>query len=227
MIRSKCDWDWDWDPIWTKKSNLGLYISGNQTMALLYKSAATTMLNRPTIPPCVNIRPASPVKTLVADGTLPVPATVPVAGPDGYLTERDVCRDTTGPWTLLLGATTVAFDRMGASTTWLLLGRLARDEVLYGACSALVVAFDFTWMAGVWIFPSGWSVAAVVGRWTRLSVACASGCLVAADAPWGCEMDPDADADADGLGAVGFALEMPNWVEYWNWPVPVTMICSP
>lgn len=22
-------------------------------------------------------------------------------------------------------------------------------------------------------------------------------------------------------------LEMPNWVEYWNWPVPSTMICRP
>lgn len=25
----------------------------------------------------------------------------------------------------------------------------------------------------------------------------------------------------------GFVFTMPNWVEYWNWPVPVTMIWRP
>lgn len=37
----------------------------------------------------------------------------------------------------------------------------------------------------------------------------------------------EADAEPDGFGAEGFELEMPNWVEYWNCPVPVTIICKP
>lgn len=55
--------------------------------------------------------------------------------------------------------------------------------------------------------------------------------MITDDAGW-VVYDPGLVADDAGLGAEdeeeeGVGFTMPNWVEYWNWPVPVTMICSP
>ena len=143
------------------------------------------------------------------------------------LTDCEVFRVTTGTLGVLVGITTVEFDRLMNLMMLLLLART--EEVLLTETGTLVVELFFSVMICV-VGRTGKEV----GTWIWPSVICVMGFKGVATDVESCEMifpEEEAAADAepavDDFGTPGFALEIPNWVEYWNWPVPVTMICKP
>lgn len=127
---------------------------------------------------------------------------------------------------VLVGRTTVEFAWVVDLMLVLLRTTLDLEEVLYTETGTLVVELVFRVIICVEL------TGADVGTWIWPSLICVMGFrLVATDVatcdvgfPEEAPAEPAADED---FGSEGFEFEMPNWVEYWNCPVPVTMICKP